>query len=64
MTWQFMKCGAQPAALVSQKSVMKIYCKVNKSNKVKSCITLDKTTSLHVKVFSKNSTLLYANYLK
>ena len=56
--------GAPPAAVVSQKNVTKIYCDVNKSNGVKSRITLDKTTSLQVKVFSQNSTLLHANYLK
>ena len=44
----------------------KIYCEVNKSNGVKSRVTLDKTTSLQVKVFSQNSRLtsLHANYLK
>ena len=47
-----------------RKNVMKIYREVNKSNEVKSCITLVKTTSLQVKVFSQNSTLLHANYLK
>ena len=46
------------------KNVTKIYCEVNKSNGVKSRATLDKTTSLQVKVFSKNSTSLHANYLK
>ena len=46
------------------KNVTKIYCEVNKSNKVKSRVTLDKTTSLQVKVFSQNSTSLHANYLK
>ena len=34
------------------------------SNGVKSRVTLDKTTSLQVKVFSQNSTSLHANYLK
>ena len=52
------------AAAVSQKNVTKIYCEGNKSNGVKSRITLDKTTSLQVKVFSKNSTSLHDNYLK
>ena len=47
-----------------QKNVTKIYCEVNKSNGVKSRVTLDKTTSLQVKVFSQNSTSLHANYLK
>ena len=47
------------------KNVTKIYCKVNKSNKVKSRVMLAKTTyKLQVKVFSQNSTLLHANYLK
>ena len=42
------------------KNVTKIYCEVNKINEV----TLNKTTSLQVKVFSKNSTSLHDNYLK
>ena len=52
-----------PAAAVPQINVTKIYCEVNKSNRVKSRVTLDKTTSLQVKVFSKNSTFtsLHAN---
>ena len=53
-----------PAAAVSLKNVTKIYCEVNKSNRVKSRVTLDKTTLLQVKVFSQNSTSLHANYLK
>ena len=61
---QFLKCGAPPAAAVSQRNVTKMYCEVNKSNGVKSRVTLDKTTSLQVKVFNKNSTSLHANYLK
>ena len=56
--------GAPPAAPVSPKNVTKIYCDVNKSNGVKSCVTLDKTTLLQVKVFCQNSTSLHANYLK
>ena len=44
--------------------VMKIYCEVNKSNEVKSPVTLDKTTLLQVKVFSQNSPSLHANYVK
>ena len=56
-----MNSGAPPA---SQKNVTKIYCEVNKSNGVKSRVTLDKTTSFQVKVFSQNSTSLHANYLK
>ena len=53
-------------AAVSQKNVPKIYCEINKTNGVKSRVTLDKTTSLQVqvKVFSQNSTSLHANYLK
>ena len=43
--------------------VTKKYCKVNKSNKGKSHVTLDKSTSLQVKVFSQNYTSLHANYL-
>ena len=56
--------GARLAAAVSPKNVTKIYCEVNKSNKVKSHVTLDKATSLQIKVFSQNSTSLHANYLK
>ena len=41
--------GAPPAAAVSQKNITKIYCEVNKCNRVKSRVTLDKTTSLQVK---------------
>ena len=47
-----------------EKNVTKIYCEVNKSNEVKSHVTLDKTTLLQVKVFSQNSTSLHGNYLK
>ena len=54
--------GAPPAAAVFAKNLTKIYCEVNKSNGVKSRVTLDKTTSLQV--FSQNYTLLHANYLK
>ena len=50
--------------MVAQKNVTKIYCEVNESNGVKSHVTLDKTTSLQIKVFSQNSTSLHANYLK
>ena len=64
VTMNVVDGGAPPAAAVSQKNVTKIYCEVNKSNRVKSRVTLDKTTSLQVKVFSKNSTSLHANYLK
>ena len=56
---QFLKCHCG-----FTKKVTKIYCEVNKSNRVKSRVTLDKTTSLQVKVFSQNSTSLHANYLK
>ena len=62
-----MKCSRRWSATGSRdfaKNVTKIYCEVNKSNKVKSHITLDTTTLLQVKVFSKNSTSLHANYLK
>ena len=41
--------GAPLAAAVSQKNVTKIYCEINKSNGVKSHVTLEKTTSLQVK---------------
>ena len=47
--------SAPPAAAVSQKNLTKIYCKVNKNNEVKSRVTLNKTTSLQVKLFSQNS---------
>ena len=40
---------APPAAAVSQKNLTKIYCEVNKSNGVKSRVTLDKTTLLQLK---------------
>ena len=59
-----MKCCRQWSTTGSSsfaKNVTKIYCKVNKSNKVKSRVTLDKTSSFQVKVFSKNSTSLHAN---
>ena len=41
--------GVPPAAAVSPKNLTKIYYEVNKSNGVKSRVTLDKTTSLQVK---------------
>ena len=49
---QFLKCCWRWSATDNSgfaKNVMKIYCEVNKSNGVKSQVTLDKTTSFQVK---------------